>query len=286
MLFDLLSQHPDLTRTNGYPDGEDHEGWVKHGKCVMAGIGNVHSSKYGNGINGFHYCLQMTGRDVTPKIVDSMRRYYWEDVLEQNAAKRVLNKQPHLSNKLDYVLEIFPDAKIVHIVRDCQPMVASWLAVMGEHPSLVVYLPEEKNPCLWLLPKPDDETALAALAKHPRFFPGGGERLWVEYWRKTNVEIARQMDGRLDQLCTLRYEDLVTKPAAVLNEIAKFGELSPFRFETAHIQTNTKEKHRHLLSNDLRDAIRVETRDARRLFGYGRRLPWSRRAPRLLELGP
>lgn len=26
-----------------YPDGEDHEGWIEHGKCKMAGIGNVNS---------------------------------------------------------------------------------------------------------------------------------------------------------------------------------------------------------------------------------------------------
>ncbi|MBU6225384.1 MAG: sulfotransferase [Burkholderiales bacterium] len=53
LLFDILSQHPSLARTTGYPDGEDHDGWIKHGQCVMAGIGKVCHSQYGNGINGF-----------------------------------------------------------------------------------------------------------------------------------------------------------------------------------------------------------------------------------------
>jgi hypothetical protein len=30
-LFDILSQHPTLQRTEGYPDGEDHDGWAPTG---------------------------------------------------------------------------------------------------------------------------------------------------------------------------------------------------------------------------------------------------------------
>ena len=41
LLFDIVSQHPGLARTDGYPDGEDHEGWIEHGKCIMAEINAV-----------------------------------------------------------------------------------------------------------------------------------------------------------------------------------------------------------------------------------------------------
>lgn len=268
MLFDLMAQHPGLEKTRGYPDGEDHEGWIKHGKCAMAGIGNAYSKKYASGINGYSYCLHMTDRDATPEVVQAMHAYYWRDVLKQSASRRVLNKQPHLSNKLGYVLEIFPDAKIVHIVRDCTSMVASWLAVMNEHPSLVVYWPEEELPCFWLMQKPTDPIALEALARHPRFYPGGGKQLWIEYWLKTNLGIEAQMAGRLRQLCTIRYEDLIQQPDRVLNAITKFCQLPDHDYQVEHIRRDTHEKHTKLLDEDLHGAIAAKAEKGLAHFGY------------------
>jgi hypothetical protein len=280
LLFDMLSEHPDLARTNGYPDGEDHEGWVKHGKCVMAGIGNAHHSQYGNGINGHQYCLHMTREDVTEDIVRNMHEYYWKDVLGEDKRKRVVNKQPHLSNKLDYVLRIFPDAKIVHIVRDCEPTVASWLAAMDEHPSLTVYWPkDEEFPCFWLMPKPDDPIALARLERHSRFFPGGGSELWIDYWCKVNAGVEKQMQGKETQLLAIRYEDLISQPLMVLGRITSFCELPRFAFTVNHLQPNTAQKHTRRMTPELKQAIAAQSKAVRQAFCYepgGRAHPmWS-----------
>ena len=269
LLFDILSSHPGIARTLGYPDGEDHEGWISHGKCVMAGIGNVHHSKYGNGINGQQFCLSMNKEDLNEDIVREMHNYYWTEVLGENKHKRVLNKQPHLSNKLDYVLGIFPDAKIIHIIRDCEPMIASWLAIMDDHPSLVVYWPqEEKLPCLWLMPKPDEPIALARLERHAQFYPGGGSELWIDYWCKVNSGIARQMQGQSSQLLTLRYEDLVTMPQAILAKITSFCDLSNFEFDIDHLRTNTAQKHTRRMTPELRASIADKSKPFRQMFGY------------------
>lgn len=284
LLFDLLAQHPGLARTTGYPDGEDHEGWIKHGKCAMAGLGNVHAAQYGNGINGYHACLHMTGQDVTGEIVESMHGYYWQDVLQMNRKKRVLNKQPHLSNKLGYVLGIFPDARIIHIIRDCQPMVASWMAIMNRHPSLLVYWPEEEHPCLWLLPKPENPAALGCIARHERFYPGGGKKLWIDYWCKINMGIEPQMNGRLQQLLVIRYEDLVAKPEIALKNILNFCELPDFRFETAHLEQNTVQKHEHLMSPELAEAITDQARAVRFHFGYDHDASCTQMAARLVSV--
>lgn len=269
LLFDLLSTHPGLARTTGYPDGEDHEGWVTHGQCVMAGIGNVHHSGYGSGINGHHFCLHMTREDATADVVGAMRAHYWNNVLRGDPSRRVINKQPHLSNKLDYVLGIFPDARIVHIVRDCEPMVASWMAIMAEHPDLVVYWPgDEPLPCFWLMPKPGNEVARARLARHPRFYPGGGAELWIDYWCQVNAGIARQMAGRFDQLLTLRYEDLVAQPAETLARITGFCALDPFDFDVRHIDPTTAGKHVRLMNPELRAAIGTRAGAVRASFAY------------------
>lgn len=269
LLFDTLSTHPTLKRTTGYPDGEDHEGWIKHGKCVMAGIGNVHHSKYGNGINGHEFCLHMTAEDVTSEIMHGMHAYYWNDVLKNDPAKRVINKCPHNSNKLDYMLEIFPDAKIIHIVRDCEPMVASFLAVMDEHPSLVVYWPQkEEFPCFWLMPKPTDSVALSRLARHSQFFPGGGTEIWIDYWCKTNSGIERQMQGKSAQLLTIRYEDLVNVPEKILGRITSFCGLPGFSFKTDHFQKNTAQKHTRRMTPILQKSIMTRASSVRQMFGY------------------
>lgn len=284
MLFDLLAQHPGLARTMGYPDGEDHEGWIEHGKCAMAGIGNVHASQYGSGINGYHACLHMTGEDVTGEIAESMREYYWQDVLQTNHKKRVLNKQPHLSNKLGYVLGIFPDAKIIHIIRDCQPVVASWMAIMSGHPSLVVYWPEEEYPCLWLLPKPENPATLGCMSRHERFYPGGGEKLWIDYWRKTNMGIEPQMKGRLQQLLVVRYEDLIAKPEIALKKILDFCELPDFSFETAHLEKNRAQKHKQLMTPALENAIADQAHGVRCHFGYDQDAAVTQMAARLVSV--
>ena len=269
MLFDLLSQHPQLAMTMGYPSGEDHEGWIEHGQCVMAGIGeNIGSEKYGSGLNGYNACLSMTVEDVTPEIKEGMHNYYWNDVLKNEMARRVINKCPHNSNKIDYMLGIFPDAKIIHIIRDCEATVASWMAVMRDHPGLVLYWPEEELPCFWILPKPQSPAELKRLARHERFFPGGGAGLFIDYWVKTNMGIEKQMQDRLNQLIVVRYEDLVARSSDVLNEIGRFCELSEFKFSTMHLDLNTAMKHKHLLSQELMEAISTDAEMARRHFGY------------------
>lgn len=269
LLFDILSAHPGLARTTGYPDGEDHEGWIKYGRCVMAGIGNIHHSKYGNGINGQQFCLHMTKSDVTEEMVAGMHSYYWRDVLKKNRKVRVINKQPHLSNKLDYVLSIFPDAKILHITRDCEPMVASWLAVMDDHPSLVIYWPrEEQYPCLWLMPKSEDAVALERIRRHPAFYPGGGAELFIDYWNKVNQGISQQMIGRESQLLSIRYEDLVSQPQKILDKIVQFCELDSFSFDVDHLQPNTAQKHSHRVTPELQAVIARQSSPVRQMLGY------------------
>lgn len=269
LLFDWLAQHPGLARTTGYPDGEDHEGWIEHGDCVMAGIGTPDSLRFGSGINGFQPCLHMSAADATPSVQERMRRHHASLLPAGGPARRVLNKCPHNSNKLDYMLGIFPGARIVHIVRDCAPVVASWMAIMAQVPSVLAYLPaDEPLPCLWLMPAPESETARQVLDRHPRFHPGGGANVWVEYWVATNLGIEAQMQGRLDQLLCIRYEDLIAEPAKVMEEITRFCGLPGFEFDTGNVALDTATRHGDHLTPEIVAAIDTRASAARRHFGY------------------
>lgn len=268
LLFDWLSQHPCLNRTTGYPDGEDHEGWIRHGHCMIAGIGNPNSDRFGIGINGYNSCLHMTAADVTPEVRQAMHNYYATEILGLDFDKRVINKCPHNSNKIGYLLGLFPDAKIIHIIRDCTPVVASWIAIMKAVPTVVAYWPDEEFPCLWLMQRPESEVERSLLDRHKRFYPGGGAALWVDYWCKTNMGIETQMRGHLNQLLTVRYEDLVAAPQLVLGRITSFCEMPAHRYSTGNVDSNTALRHCDLLTEEVVAAIKKKAEEVRRYFGY------------------
>jgi hypothetical protein len=148
-------------------------------------------------------------------------------------------------------------------------MVASWLAVMDDHPSLTVYWPDaEKFPCFWLMPKPMDETALKLLDKHSQFFPGGGSALWIDYWRKVNDGIEQQMLGRESQLLAIRYEDLISQPNTIMERITSFCDLSKHEFSVNHLEPDTAQKHTRRMTEELRQEIALQSKPERQLFGY------------------
>lgn len=229
LLFQLMRRHPGVAPTVGYPDGEDHVGWNTHGDCRISGLGYADQDR---GHTGYHYCLYMDEQDVTPDIVMRMHRYYLEDVAGSDPQRRVLNKCPHLSNKLRYVRAIFPRARFVHIVRDCLPVVASWMEIMREQPGQVLHLPPTEYPCLWVLPAPADDLRERVFRHETTCYPGGGVHVLTDYWRLTNHNIPRQLAGDHSALHTVRYEDLCADPQAVLAKIFAFCELPPWEGST------------------------------------------------------
>src|SRR5688572_17247885 len=69
LLCNLLKDHPDLAVTGGYPDGEDHTGWVKYGRLIMAGLGDPRRN---DGLTAYSHSLYMDESDVTPDVVKGM----------------------------------------------------------------------------------------------------------------------------------------------------------------------------------------------------------------------
>jgi hypothetical protein len=99
-------------------------------------------------------------------------------------------------------------------------------------------------------------------------YPGGGSALWIDYWYKVNTGIERQMQSRADQLLTIRYEDLISKPTEVLGSLTSFCNLESHDFSIEHLQKNTHLKHTSLMTEDLRRAIFDQAQLVRMKFGY------------------
>ncbi len=265
LLFNIMKKHPHLVGTTGYPDGEDHIGWIKHGKCIISGLGYSHIEK---GHTGYHYCLYMDEKQVTPDIINTMRAYYYNEVLSGDSSKRIVNKCPHLSNKLRYIRAIFPDAKFIHIIRDCLPVVSSWIKIMETQPFQVLYWPDVEFPCFWVLPAPQDRDRETVFHNNDRVFPGGGAARIVDYWTAVNSYIPVQLYDSPDQLLTIRYEDLCRNPQALLEIICDFCEIPPFDDIPVDITPNTNEKYKEVLTREQIEEFLRRSHATRVLYGY------------------
>ena len=132
--------------------------------------------------------------DATPEIVQSMREYYWESVLGGNTCKRVLNKQPHLSNKLGLRSRHFsrcpyhPDCPRLP-ARSCE------LDRLNGAASFVNGVLARRAYPASGCSTADQLHCGIRHERHERFFPGGGADLWVDYWVKVNLGIEEQMRG-------------------------------------------------------------------------------------------
>ena len=265
LLFELLKRHSNLAPTVGHPDGEDHVGWIRHGGAIISGLANPQGD---TGHVGYDYCLHMTEEDLREEMRRSMHRYYATEVLRGRSSARVINKCPHLSNKLRYVRAIFPDARFVHIVRDPVAMVASWVNVMKAVPDLVLYWPESAFPCLWVLRAQRQGATWGPFERDQRLYPGGGLLRLADYWAMVNANIPRQLYDTPSQLLTIRYEDLVAAPVRVLHQITDFCQLDPFPTVPVSIEPERNSAYRSLLHGDQIRAIIARCRTVAENLGY------------------
>ena len=209
--------------------------------------------------------MHMTEGDAAPHTVWAMHEHY-RGVLGDRAEKRVINKCPHLSNKVRYVRAIFPDARFVHIVRDPVAMVASWVNIMGLVPDLAIYWPDVPFPCLWVYDRND---ALLEDKEPDRFYPGQGLLRFADYWSAINAGIPLQAANFQDQLLTIRYEDLIAEPVATLRQITDFCQLEAFQTVPVQIDARRNGARDELLSGGDVAEIRRITAPIGVQYGYG-----------------
>ena len=91
---------------------------------------------------------------------------------------------------LNYITDLFPNAKVIHMVRDGRDCALSWQRV-------------------WSGPRSLDETA----------------RLWAEHV----AEKSKWVKNNPDKACEIRYEDLTADPKAVLLKLSTFLGIKPKR---------------------------------------------------------
>lgn len=268
LLFQLMKAHPDLAPTTGHPDGEDHVGWIKHGDAVISGIyGNAETGDRGS-LVGHACCLEMRAEHINRSVIERMHAYYAFEVLKYDFSKRVVNKCPHLSNKLGYVQALFPDAKFVHLIRDPVAMTASWVAIMKEVRDLALYLPQGDRQCLWVIPRSGGLANSKTLESAGRFYPGTDASFFADYWVTVNDHFSSQLERVDESIITVRYEDLIADTIGTLGRITDFCELPAFSKSPVEIDTQRNGMRADLLSETEVARIKSKTSHIVSQYGY------------------
>jgi hypothetical protein len=147
-------------------------------------------------------------------------------------------------------------------------MVASWVKVMQAVPELTLYWPESAYPCLWVFRTQGLSVHSGIFQREDRFYPGGGLLRLADYWADVNGNIPRQLEDTPDQLLSLRYEDLIAEPKAILGRITDFCGLQAFADVPVQIQPERNRAYRALLNDDQVKAIVRRCQPVANIYGY------------------
>jgi Sulfotransferase family len=181
----------------------------------------------------------------------------------ERGGMQIINKNPHLANKIGLVYKLFPDARIVQIVREPFGAIASIKGAYEDHLEgkinpwgvrFVQYWPAEDFGCWNAVPlekrrryvepvktrlgrllrgRPqlaqpkliDYESFFKEHSDETRYYPGKGFGRIAESWVTLNANIIRQVNSldRWGQFLTVQYSGLVENPRANVRRIAEFA---------------------------------------------------------------
>ena len=220
-LFRVFSQHPDLAS------------WVEP-KYVW---------EWGNNYKPNDI---LTADDAKPKIINHIRERFARFVQEEGK-KRLFEKTPTNSLRLSFVHKVYPEAKIIHIVRDGRGVFVSSSTIKNKEfyrPSLLksrTWEMIQETPILGIpayFPQIID-TLSAKMGKKPLQYWGPRPQGWKESLKNdsSNVLLAKQwaqltsralddsQDISPESYQRFRYEDLVENPRDYFAKMVDFVEL-------------------------------------------------------------
>lgn len=226
LLMNTLSEHPQLLKA-GF---EMNKAWTEIGGAPCS-------------VN----CDERTEADFDPVYANNMTAYFTSYIQESKSIKRhlarwsakryygsgavfydwenlyLMNKSPHLSNKIRYINKIYPNAKYIVIVRSPFGQCASLKMHFTRHHKAENYyfeLPNKPNAC-WTNYKNPSPSEI----ENKRIYPQSFE-LIPEAWMRLNNSIYQHMlDVDNNNQLWLSYENLVGNQSKELKKVFSFLQL-------------------------------------------------------------
>ena len=270
MLFNMLGAHPYLVPTRGFPDGEDTEMWVKVGGAFIAGFGSLKSKSP----VGSCFCLPMDETDIEQSRCQSIHTYLVNKYSQLNdSQKRLLNKNPHLSNKVSFIHAIFPDVKLVHLIRHPLAVITSWKVILSQFHDIVIEIPDDLTGCMNIYPNQGwyNYTAHIGRINNNIYCSQNVEsiRLLARYWLNININIVNQVE-RIESIDYHRisYESICVDQNAALSRLFNFCEVPEYAKCQIKARPDRNEKWKTSLTEQEVEMIRDELKGQSERFDY------------------
>lgn len=198
---------------------------------------------------GNNYCPDdvLTTANANPRVIRHIRQRFHQFV-EHHGKVRLFEKTPSNCLRLPFINQVFPEAKIIHVIRDGRSVLSSTnnMLEVGFYRSdmlrsrfkeMLRETPITEWPAYW--PR-IQETLISKLLRRPLPFWGPRPAGWKDWLDKypQPVIISQQWvatvskaveDGNKlspSQYYRFKYEDLIDKPKETMTSIVEFAELS------------------------------------------------------------
>ncbi len=186
-----------------------------------------------------------TEADVTPENRGDLREVVqWH--LKYHDRPRFVTKTPRTAFRLRFFSEIFPDAFVVHLVRDGRAVTASILK-RRRH--------DEGTPNQWWGARPPGWNSM-------RSEPPLAQAAWT--WKQSLKQV--RSDAEIlpdDQFLELHYESLTTHPTRELRRLFSFVDLDPEAFFTPENETQLRKIRppKHTWKENLSESQKARLND-------------------------
>lgn len=244
--------------------------------------------------NNFKPDDRLTERDATPEIVKHIQKRF-KKFVDRSGKDRLLEKTPSNCLRLPFIRTVFPEAKIIHIIRDGRSVFYSTSRLIDREyyrrdvlQRRFLEMLIETPYWAWLayVPKIVETLACRLEGRSLSFWgprpPGWHE--WIDKYPK-NVVLAKQwsatvsqavQDGNAinDRNCYFRlyYEDLIQDPVTTMLHIVEFAELqnadNVIEYVKRTIDPERQTKWHELLSRETLQQIRPYMEGMLEQLGY------------------
>jgi hypothetical protein len=140
--------------------------------------------------------------------------------------RRFFNKNPALLPYLQLVVDLFPDARVVHLVRDARMCANSLVKLFRRHREQEARVRAElhtrSSNGAWFVPYP----RLPRLVEYITTYGPEDVRTTAHVWNDA-IDCVNEARGRLPALYEVRYEDIVSDPKHEILKLLQFCQLEP-----------------------------------------------------------
>ena len=261
LLFQLLAGHPELASISNLTDRFPSLPQLAVFNRITALNKYKLFSPSIESIPAFEHCglteqdIPLSETDASPAITSCLHKLV-SNHQKWSGKTRFINKNTSNTMRIPFLKAVFPDARFVYIIRNGYGVVNSLTRVNWWNDLHLWWLGQ--TPAQWEA--------------------NGGDRyeLAAIHWKK-QVEISQQELGKLpgDQYIECRYEDMLSNPKHVIQEILQFIGLDwndgyQKHFDSINVRSDNIEKWKQYLNRDARQAIYDASGDMLEKLGYGK----------------